>query len=777
MRTRVMTVMAALLLASVPAANAQTPISPSVDLLKPANPSLYGQIDFGGRITSTTGDEARYQRYRDARDGVFFDIPLYYRENENWWVEASIQNAGYRDQRYAFTAAAPGKYKLRFLYDQTPTYISGDTKTPYSPRPEDNGFYGGTAGTLAIADSIRSGIENRTLDFRTAIENEAKGFSSRIRRDSLGFDLAYSVSPNWDAKIKFLNTKKQGNIPFGASFGFSLAVEIPLPIDSKTNDVGASIEWGNDKGSFRAGWDGSWYDNSAYQLIWENPTRITDRTYAAAYSAGDGTSKGRLVTWPTNTFNTFNLAGAWRMPARSALTGSFSYGTWDQNEALVPHTINTAIAAIPLERTTAEASAATTAFTLNYVARPSRVFDVNARYRYYQFDNTTAHFDLERADGGHNEYVRFDQVPEPFTNPAINKFGPEPFGYTRNYFDFDAAFTGMPYSAIRIGYGYYGAEPHFRVYENIKDHTVRLSYDVTGNQYVSFRSLYERSTREGEGVEDINGNGTPDVLEAAGEQPGMRQFDIADRKRDRFTLLANLTPSAIFGFNASVAWTKDDFDNPQQPEADGMGLQDYESKTYSLGFDVVPRDEVAFGASYEYETFGGMFRSRNASPGAQFLDANRNWSLDEDQKAQSFLLNLDLLKVVPNTEMRFGYDYTKYEGAYLYTIGSGYLPSAGVTIWPNQLPDITSNESRVTVDFRYFLRKNLALGFQYWYDDYNVADWALGPTTISGTTVTGIAQPPVEPGLPVGAVNGVMLNYLYRPYTANTFWLRLTYLF
>ena len=45
-------------------AAAQPPAAP-----EPVLPSL-GSIDFGARITGTDGDAARYERYRDLRDGV-----------------------------------------------------------------------------------------------------------------------------------------------------------------------------------------------------------------------------------------------------------------------------------------------------------------------------------------------------------------------------------------------------------------------------------------------------------------------------------------------------------------------------------------------------------------------------------------------------------------------------------------------------------------------------------------------------------------------------------
>ena len=61
---------------------------------------------------------------------------------------------------------------------------------------------------------------------------------------------------------------------------------------------------------------------------------------------------------------------------------------------------------------------------------------------------------------------------------------------------------------------------------------------------------------------------------------------------------------------------------------------------------------------------------------------------------------------------------------------------------------------------------------EYWFEDYQVEDFALGPTTL-----TGIALPPVQEGQPVVATNALLLGYLYRPYTAHVGFVRLIYRF
>ena len=69
MRNRLTIATAALLLAVAGRAGAQQTPPPAPAPTPPLG-ALTGSIDFGARITSASGDAARYERYRDLRDGA-----------------------------------------------------------------------------------------------------------------------------------------------------------------------------------------------------------------------------------------------------------------------------------------------------------------------------------------------------------------------------------------------------------------------------------------------------------------------------------------------------------------------------------------------------------------------------------------------------------------------------------------------------------------------------------------------------------------------------------
>jgi hypothetical protein len=81
-----------------------------------------------------------------------------------------------------------------------------------------------------------------------------------------------------------------------------------------------------------------------------------------------------------------------------------------------------------------------------------------------------------------------------------------------------------------------------------------------------------------------------------------------------------------------------------------------------------------------------------------------------------------------------------------------------------QLPPLKNRLTGTRADVQYFLRSNVALGVAYWYEAYRVEDFSLNDRTIDSLTIGTATAATVYSG------------YLYRPYTAHTAWLRVSYL-
>src|SRR5262249_61468425 len=103
------------------------------------------------------------------------------------------------------------------------------------------------------------------------------------------------------------------------------------------------------------------------------------------------------------------------LPSHTTVNGTLSFTTMNQNDDLIPWTINPVIAnptiyqSFPdlatLPRTTAEAKVHGINALVNLTSKPNRLFGITARYRFNDHNNLTPPFDA-------TEYVRFDAVPE-----------------------------------------------------------------------------------------------------------------------------------------------------------------------------------------------------------------------------------------------------------------------------------------------------------------------------------------------------------------------------
>ena len=682
----------------------------------PAAPAdvLNNFIDLGfrGSIYTEGSDHARRQRYRDLRNGFTADALRYSMETPTRAFAAVADHTGYRDQRYALSFEEFGTLKASFTWNQVPLFYSEDTRALFtSPAP----------GVLRIDDPIQTGIQ--TLAFTLpAVVDQAVPFDMRTDRHIADFRMTYMATPNVDVNVLLRHTTKKGSQPWAGTFGFNNAVELAAPVDTRTTELGSTVEWSNARGLLRAGYDGSFFNNHIETLTWDNPLRITNSPSAGPY-------QGRMSLWPDSTLNAGSVMGALNLPARSRATAYVSVGRWSQNEPLIPFTINTALPVFSLDRPTADLAAHVVAMHYTFTSRPIDYVTFIARYRAYDFENTSDPFLV-------TDTVSYDTSVSTYA-PGRNHV----FDMDRKTFDAEVSYTPLPHTALRFGYTRESIGQTFRHTDSTDEDKVRFSADLTGTSWLTLRAMYEHSTRAGSGFDE-------QVLDDLGEQTSLRQFDISDRTYDRVSAIALITPTASLSFNGHVTVGDDD------REPDAFGVLEGRTRSFSIGADYVPREAVSFGIAYVWEKFGTLQRSRQANPGVQFDDPTRDWMTNVRERADTVTASLDLIRFWPRTDVRFGYDYSNGNSRYLYEL------TPDTTLPPVvQLPSVKNRLQTATIDGRYYLTRDTAIGVIYWFDKYDVRDFATDPSTLDS-----LAQP-----------SFLILGYTTRPYTANTLVGRLTY--
>jgi len=730
MHVRLSTTLSVLVFALLPAAaSAQQQNTPAQES-EPLATLPDNRVDFGVRGTRLTGDGARFERYRDVGNGLFFEGLRYNRELNGWFLGIAGDHIGRLDQRLTGSVVKPGTLKISLMWDQIPMLLSRTTETLFVEE---------STGVLRVPDLIQTQVQPQPTLITSMVAQFSRPFDMKTRRHVAEGGVEYLASRDLSIRANIRNIDRKGDIPFGGSFGHGSFVETPMPIRYDITDVDGSVEYTRGGALIRGGYAFSWFRNDVTSLLFENPYRATDATNA--------TSVGRFALPPSNSFISVNGMASYRLPRRTRVTAYVSTGSLkDAGDPIVPFTANTALPVLPLDRPTVNGEARTSGVNLSLTSRPVRQVNVNVRYKYFNYDNRTPHFEVAQR-------VSFDSS---LSAVLATPFESEPFGVARHTFDADVKYSPATAVTAGIGFSRIEEERSFRIFESTTDNVVRLLFDSVANRWFTVRTKYEHAERRGTGIE----HGEAELI-AINEQPGMRHFDVAERDRNRVTLIGTAMPVANVSVNLSVAAGRDDFLNST------FGLLDNKHRVYSIGADLAPREQVAFGLSYSYEDYRALSRSRQASTAAQQADVTRNWSTDGHDRVHSVIGNAEVMRIADKVDLRVSYDFSRARALYLYGVGpivDRTLPEetdvvASTLPQPTQLPQALSTTHRGTFDATYSLTSRLGIGFSYWRDQYRVSDF----------TLDAQANPTLDRG------NALLLGYIYRPYTANTFWGRLVY--
>ncbi len=812
MRTKTVMLIAALVLpCRMGFAQPQPPPAPRPATIPQAAPAeaamtpLGGTVEVGGLFTTTSGDRARYERYRDDRGGLYSGFTLK-REGSSYLFDGSAAHVGYRDQRY--DARFKGRtLDVNFGWVGIPLNYSYVTRTPYvtngslltlddaaqravqgpTNATNDGSAIGvpcapggppGGCGTPALAALAKA---NRSIYNSLASE-----FDLRHTRNTAAFDMRYAAKAV-DVDASFSSAKRTGQQPWGAAFAFNNAVELPQPIDQRTNDLKVGASWANPRGMFRLGWDGSWFDNKYQSLTWDNPSFLTDFNNGllppngpydpSGYSNGNGPAQGRMALAPDNSMNVVSATGLYRLPRRSSLNGTLQLTTQNQNEDLIPFTINPVISNTPsvlaafphlaaLPRATAEAKAKGVNALINFNTRPYRRVNLSVRYRYNKRDVQTPVFDA-------TEYVRFDAVPEEIEEGLSHQFD-----NSRQLFDANVSFTPSRWGTLRVGYGYEGITRSGRGFADVGENIFRVAYDAYSNQFVTVRAGVDVGRRRGVGVVDAaSGNDDEDVvIGPGGTQPTLRYYDEADRDRTRGTVTLTVMPRDSFDVYLQFAGTKDKFlaDDSVQVSRPGelFGLQEQTNGSWNVGVNFHPTEVMTLGANYGRDTFGSLELSRNANPppDPSFADPGRNWTLDNDDKINTFSAYLDLRRAVKNTDIRLGYDLNDSNNSFVH--GGPRIAALSALNLFIPLPDVKNTWHRLTADVQYFFTTRAGVGVGYYFEKLAIVDFSTvntdGPVGFSTQTNN---DPRID------YLGALITGYGNRPYKGGTGSVRLLYRF
>ena len=431
-----------------------------------------------------------------------------------------------------------------------------------------------------------------------------------------------------------------------------------------------------------------------------------------------------MSLWPSNSAQTISFGGYTKLAHKTQVTGFFSYGLWSNDEPLQPFTINSALAPIALPRSNADAEAHVFSTNLNLTSHPTTDWRFGARFRNYTYANHMPATSI-------TQYNNYDSGLS--TTPTG---GPDLYAHDRTTFDADATWSKINPLALTVGYTHNGNGYDARIVQSSGEDVFRLSADAVGTSWATFRAEYEFGSRTGSGLDE-------QALIDIGEHPEMRHYDLADRTRNRLTGQVDIVPSDAWTFSASGGILQ------RRLRQHGPGAAGVDRAHLLARRRLPPAERPWRGCHVQLRAVRGtaaIARRGFVGRAVQRSPAQLDGRLDRDGP-----LLLHLRDAAPHRPQHRGAVLVRFqprEGNYLYTI-----PAGSPIATPNQLPDVFNKLQQLHLDVRHRLTKNLAATFSYLYEPFRVYDFAFDPSVVNG-----IVQP-----------SSLVMGYVYRPYTANSF--------
>jgi len=574
-------------------------VSPAVAQEEQPEATWEGSLVVGAQVLEGDPDSSKFEEYREVPSGAWLDALRVERDEGKTgrYVLFETIHPGLRDASATLRMGEYGKYKAELYWDKLPHLLATNGRTIFNKV---------SGATLVLPDAVQadlqeiattdidpdtSGTQIDTAAFGAIINDLARPTPLQVNRETLAASYRRDVNGKSSYSASISNERRTGAMPIAGAFGFTNRAELPAPVDYRTQDVNADTEYRRGSGVLRLAYWGSFFENENAALRWDNPISAVD--------ASGASSSGQLALPPSNKAHTLSLTGALGLGSTTRLTAALSKSRWTQNEALLPHTVNTALVSPELPAATADAAVKSSLAEVVLTSRPASGLSLTARYRQRTLRNRTPQLVFE-------SWVLADSA---FEDEEIET---EPISFQTRNASLDVGWDLGSRMALRLGAE---RETWRRVHREVRrtdEDIVRASLDYRSSATLLARVSLARSQRDIEGTYE------------GGELnlPQLRKFDEADRDRDTVGFLLDYSPCDRLSTVLTINLASNDYENSL------FGLRDDRTRDASLDLSYALDEATSIfgGVSVERLRYNMESRYRPVVSGVVIDDPLNDWT-------------------------------------------------------------------------------------------------------------------------------------------------------
>ncbi|MBL4819521.1 MAG: MtrB/PioB family decaheme-associated outer membrane protein, partial [Gammaproteobacteria bacterium] len=643
------------------------------------------------------------------------------------------ENLGLETGALAATYGRWGDFSVSLNYDQLPHYRFNDGRTPF------NGS-GSTVQTLPFnwvgADS--------TAGF-TTLSSSLKEVNIDKARQRYTGGFRWQLSEAWQLMSEFRHETKQGNETLGAIFGTDggnpRGSIVARPVDYQTDEVTLGLSYANTRTQYNFAYSAMLFSNKDKALRFENPFNESSWSPGANFSDG---AVGQMGLEPDNTSSQFSFSAGHTLGGGTRISGSAISTRLEQNDSYLPYSSVFPVS-ISLPKPDLDGRVDSLVVNLNLSTRLNRKTTARLRYNYRERDNKTKRDIYLRIPNDSRTQSGLIS-----SNARINRV----YDLERNRYSIDLNYrltTGVRLSA---GYKYQETDRTMVDVATTKEDSGFFRFSFKPSAISSGWVKVTRSERDASTYDStvpfIMGHNPDYVATLVGNQifendPLLRRYHLADRKRDEISASLNIYPSDNMGISLLGKGSSTDYPSSV------VGLEGSDDSHYAVDISYTPASAWTASIYYNHDRFSNRINgyTRLGFPfltpfyPASVRSSGLNWTVKSEDRVNTFGGGIDWKPPGGRFDLSLDANYTDAVTKTSPVGGGGFLPIPGV-ITDLPFPDVTTETTSLSIKGRYQLRRGTELAIRYWYEDYGSRDWALdgvGVDTLSNVLLPGNQSP------------------------------------
>ncbi|MFA4827584.1 MAG: MtrB/PioB family decaheme-associated outer membrane protein [Thermodesulfovibrionales bacterium] len=670
------------------------------------NKPFSGEINAAGKLADINGNKAKFNEYRDIKDGIYGEIKLKY-DVDKYFLKFKASDIGYDTQSYKLDGGMWGKFKLYLKYNEIPHNFTYDAKTIFSG-----------AGTNRLTTGSRFIFATPSTYTPTNL------FDYSLKRKQAETGVKIEMLKPFYVDVSFAREERDGIKPTAAALttgGGSYFIEMPEPVDYVTDNLKAELGYAKNPLFLSLTYFYSEFSNDNQRLFFKNP-----------YDANTfGASKDDYLTLPPdNKYNNISFKGKVKLPLDSALSVKLVRSETKSDYDLLDYYVRSVaggIRNVTLSDSKFDGKLVANSYAVTLTSRPLDFLGAKVFYKYYDKDNKSDQ--ISHTDSGVNG-----------GNPFKNHL----FDYKKKNYgvEFDVK---LPASfSFMSAYSYLNTERHRGDLPETTDHTYSLALKWSGVDFMTAKVAYERLDRSAEHKVGTTLFAT-DQATANVVEKYIRRFDAAPMERDTYKASVDIYPLETLSFGLSYKQKKSDYTDTV------LGLKEDKAHEYGIDADWKASSLISLNGYAEYEETKATQVQRYSVP-AGTLDPNvagsansYNWKVVNKDKTYNYGAGAEVYAIPKKLTFKLQYDYVKSDGLADFSFFD-YTPATTGDV--SNVDDY--RKTAVTLKTKYDVNKKLAVTAGYAYEQYKYRDIAVdgylytynGGTNTSISSLTGAYSAP-----------------------------------